>query len=167
MPKEKYTAKIDGILAEVLKGASKSIADKDKLLVTAENTHFIKKVAFDVYRVENDPYEGLWLMEQADDGKNYLVRASDPQFEYKKSGEWEAITDYGQENITLSYKNVPIARFSSKDYGFTAEDASTFKSAILEKADSDEDFIKGVLSTQPESKRSAICTTFPELKKYI
>ena len=167
MPKEKYTAEIDGLLSTILKSASKTVADKDRVEVTAENSKFIRKVAFDVYRVDNDPYDGLWMMQEADDGKNYLVRASDPQFDYKKSGEWEAVTDYGQENITLAYKNVPIARFSSKEFGFTPETASNVKSVILEKAASDEEFLKGVLVMQPESKRQAICSTFPELKKFI
>jgi hypothetical protein len=166
MKKEKYTAQIDGVLTSFIKSASKSISEKDRVAVTEENEKFIKKIAFDVYRVDNDPYDGLWLMQEADDGK-YLVRASDPHFDHKKNGDWEAITDYSQENITLAYKNVPIVRFSSKEFGFTSDTVSSFKSAVLDKASTDEEFLKGVFSMQPESKRAAISNTFPEFKKFV
>lgn len=126
----------------------------------------IKKYAFDVYKVDNDPYESLWILQDVD-GAPHLVRASDPQYSREERGDWSAVSDYDRENITLTYKNVPIARFSSKEFGFKPQDAMSVKAAILEMAETDTDFVKSVLLRQPSSKREALATTFPEFKKFF
>lgn len=72
-----------------------------------------------------------------------------------------------KKNVTLSYKNIPITRFSSDEYGFSSGDISIFKSALIEKTSSDDSFLKELLSEQPVSKRDALVSTFPELKKFI
>lgn len=127
--------------------------------------HFIK-VAFDVYKVENDPYNNLWILQDCDDGQ-FLVRTSDRHSGIETTGSWSAVSDYDKKNITLNYKNVPIARFSSKEFGFNNSDILTFKQALLEKVKEDELFIKDLLSSQPLSKKDALTTTFPEFKKFI
>lgn len=167
MSKEKYLANIDKILVDVLRRNSKSMADQNKIAYSEEleDTGAIKKVAFDVYRVENDPYNDLWTIEEVG-GKPHLVRASDPQFEREERGNWTAISSYDKRDITLAYKKVPIARFSSDAYGFGKDDVITFKTALLEKAN-DESFLKNVLMEQPESKRVALVNEFPEFKKII
>lgn len=126
----------------------------------------IQKFAFDAYRVDNDPYESLWIRQDFDDGP-YLVRAEDPRFEVKEKGSWSAVSDYNRENVTLTYRNVPIARFSSKEFGFEPQDAMTFKAALLDRVEEDSEFIKDVLKGQPLGKQEALATTFPEFKKFI
>lgn len=157
---------LDSTLVKLAKSQSYDLGMKDVLLVT-ELVSF-KKVAFDMYRVDNDPYESLWALQDID-GKQHLVRASDPQFETRKSGDWDVTSDYDKKNVTLSYKNIPITRFSSDEYGFSSNDISLFKSAIIEKSSSSDSavFIKELLKDQPQNKRDALILTFPELKKFI
>ncbi len=155
---------LDAVLTKLLKKQSSDIGCKDSIEVTSSIS--FRKIAFDRYKVDNDPYESLWELQDID-GKQHLVRASDPQLETRKSGDWEAISDYDKKNVTLSYKNIPITRFSSDDYGFSLDDISTFKSAIVEKTASDSSFVKELLKDQPSNKREALVTTFPELRKFI
>lgn len=167
MHKEKYLANIDRILADVVSRNSKNVGDKNKIPYSKdlEANGEIKKIAFDVYRVANDPYKDLWNVESIE-GKDYLVRASDPQPSLEARGDWTAITSHDKKDITLAYKKIPIARFSSDTYGFKGEDAFTFKSALLENV-KDNKFVKNVLMEQPESKRIALVNEFPEFKKII
>ncbi len=168
MSKEKYLANIDRVLQETLRKTSGNLGDKNKIAYSEdlEKKGTFQKIAFDVYRVPEDPYNGLWTLEDHN-GQPYLVRASTPQYEQSDSGNWTAISNQDRDNITLSYKKYPIARFSSDKYGFTSEDIVSFKLALLENVNSDEDFIKEVLLEQPESKRSAMLSQFPELQKII
>ena len=104
MIKDQFMADIDNILRNVTSGKSNSLADK-KVLAFDESMverGLIKKVAFDVYRVENDPYDGLWIVENVD-GHPHLVRASNPTFDSKVAGDWNAVSDYENDNVTLSY----------------------------------------------------------------
>lgn len=168
MSKEKYLAKIDKILVDVLNKKSKSLAEKNELLFSDElvKNGSVKKIAFDVYKVENDPYDSLWTLEDVV-GQQYLVRANDPKYDVSESGNWSLATSYDKSNITLAYKSVPIARFSSSDYGFNPDEVTTFKSALLERIHGDNIFIKEVLDEQPESKKIALISTFPEFKKFL
>jgi hypothetical protein len=155
---------LDSLLVSLLKKSSKSLADKSR--IPMDGGHLIKKVAFDFYKVDNDPYSGLWKSEESpDDGKMYLVRASDPVYEKESSGDWSAISDYDKENITLAYKAVPIARLSNEDYGFDKESLFAFKEVLLEKVSSDDKFLREIISEQPTDKASAIYQSFPELNK--
>ncbi len=160
--KENYSAKIDEALINFFKKADtdKSVLPFDERLV---KTGHYKKVAFDLYRVDNDPYNNLWLLEDID-GKSHLVRASDPQYEIKEAGSWNAVSDFDKKNITLTYKKVPIVRFSSDEYGFNSDNIMTFKVALLERITKDKSFLKDVILEQPSEKISALVETFPEFK---
>lgn len=167
MSKNSYLSEIDKALISL---AEKKKVDENpnriKFTQSAVDRGVFKKYAFDVYKVDNDPYESLWTLEEFSDGF-HLVRASDPKVTREDKGDWGAVSDYNRENITLVYKNIPIARFSSKEYGFEPKDVITFKSALLERVESDNDFVKNVLSVQPSGKREALALTFPEFKKFI
>jgi hypothetical protein len=155
---------LDDILIKFTKKQSKDLGIKDQVEIN-ESISF-KKVAFDMFKIDQDPYDGLWALQEIE-GKPHLVRASNPQVDIKKVGDWEVVSDYDKRNVTLSYKNIPITRFSSDEYGFSSNDISIFKSALIEKTSSDESFIKELLVEQPQNKREALVTTFPELKKFI
>lgn len=166
MTREKYLADIDKVLTKVLSKESKTLAGKNMIPYTneLETSGLARKVAFDVYKVDNDPYQGLWFLQEVD-GAQHLVRANDPTTEPAVQGDWSAISDHLKENITLAYKDTPIARFSSDVYGFRPEDIITFKSALLDRISRDSEFISEVLAEQPKSKRQALEARFPELKK--
>ena len=158
------------------------MSDKDKILINLSKNRRgdisskqsiplqdgvrIKKVAFDMYKVLSDHYDGLWTISEDDAGQKHLIRASNPTFSTEEEGDWSATSDYDMNNITLAYKKVPIYRFCSDDFGFSGEDIFTFKSALLDRVRSDSDFIGEVLSDQPQQKVAAILETFPELKDF-
>lgn len=154
---------LDKTLINFFKNKSENLGDKDIIAVSPEVK--ITKVAFDMYKVYGDHYDCLWKLDNID-GKDFLVRASDPKYDYSKHGEWNISSDYEGKNVTVSYKNVPIQRFSSDDFGFETGSVSLFKSALQEQL-SDESFVRDMLSDQSSDKFSAITATYPELKKYF
>ena len=154
---------IDKVLVDFLRSKSKDLGDKNIIKVT-ESLH-VKKIAFDLFKVDNDPYDGLWVSEVRD-GDNYLVRASSPEYTYETSGDWTAVSNYDLDNVTLKYKEAPIIRFSSDEYNFSEGDIMTFKSAVLENTN-DKLFVRKVLLEQTEAKRAALLSTFPEFSSYL
>lgn len=160
---------LDKVLIALAKKQSKNLSDKNKIKLTEDIK--IVKVAFDIYKIDNskqlkDHYDGLWKLE-SDNGQNYLVRASDPQFGYDHSGDWAAISSYDNNNIVLAYKNVPVANFKSSEYNYEPEGVGIFKEALLDRVGSDEEFMSDLLRIQASSKSDALISTFPELKKYL
>jgi len=129
------------------------------------NKHMFRKVAFDVFQLNSSPVESLWILEEDEDGQQYLVAR------YEESGEetleakshWEALVDKKGENITLMYKDSPIQRFASTDYGFDSEDVHVFQQVLVEKLSSDQEFVKKLINSQPEAKRNLLLEQFPEL----
>jgi hypothetical protein len=167
MPIDKYKADVDQLLMDLYIKNAKSLKYKNTILFSqseVDNGNF-KKIAFDMYKVQNDPYNGLWVLEEVD-GVQHLVRASDPRFEETVNGEWSAISDYDNKIVTLSYKNIPITNFFSDEYGYSENDIGIFKSALIEKV-RDEQFVSEVFKQQPGDKVKALAATFPELSKFI
>jgi hypothetical protein len=155
-------SELDEVLIRVLKKQSSDISTKDRIPLTEDLK--IKKVAFDMYKVLGDQYNDLWKVEEVD-GSSFLVRSSDPKYQMKEGGEWTAASNYDHNNVTLSYKNVPICSFSSEEYGFGTDDIFTFKSALLDVANTDGEFIKKVVSSQPKAKADTLGSLFPEILK--
>jgi len=157
---------LDKVLIDLFRKQSSDVSDKN--VIPANGSVGFKKVAFDMFKVEGDAYADLWKMETID-GEDFLVRSSDELPKYKKedAGDWTAVSNYESDNVTLSYKNVPICTFSSEDYGFSTEDVFTFKSALLDMANDDVEFIKKVVASQPKAKADAISSIFPEINKII
>ena len=155
-------SEIDSILIELHKKRTTNISSNDRIKLTDDLQ--IKKVAFDMYRVLKDQYNDLWKVEDVD-GERFLVRSSDPSYTTKEEGSWVVTGNYDSDNVTLSYKKVPICSFSSDEFGFSKDDIFTFKSALLDVIESDEGFVKKVIGRQPEAKVSAIKSLFPELLK--
>jgi hypothetical protein len=155
-------SELDDVLIKLFKKQSSDISTKDRMLLTDDLK--IKKIAFDMYKVMGDQYNDLWKVEEVD-GSRFLVRSSDPQYQKKEGGDWTASSNYDYNHVTLSYKNVPICGFSSDEYGFNDNDIFTFKSALLDVASSDEEFIKKVIASQPKAKADVIKDLFPEILK--
>lgn len=155
---------LDKTLIELSNNSKPGISGKNRIKVTDDLR--IKKVAFDMVKVYGDEYNDLWKVESTSEG-DFLVRASNPEFQVKESSNWKAISDFGCENITLSYRGVPIARFASSEYSFSPDDIGIFKSALLERAADDSEFVKQVFASQSDAKRDAISSAFPELKDII
>lgn len=153
---------LDRVLVELSRSQSTDLSDKNKILIS--DGLRIKKVAFDMYKVFGDQYDDLWRVEKEGDD-SFLVRSSDPQYQRKEGGDWSASSNYDYNNVTLSYKNVPICAFSAEDYGFNNDDIFTFKAALLDMASTDTGFLKKVIGSQANAKVSAIESIFPDMFK--
>jgi hypothetical protein len=153
-------SELDDVLIKLFKKQSSDISDKDRLPLTDDLK--IRKIAFDMYKVMGDQYNDLWRVEEVD-GSKFLIRSSDPQYQTKEGGDWSTSSNYDYNHVTLSYKNVPICGFSSDEFGFNDNDIFTFKSALLDIASSDKEFIKKVIASQPKAKADVIKNLFPEM----
>ena len=130
---------LDETLVSLLQKKSEDINDKN-FIKLSEAKNF-RKVAFDMFK---DHYDGLWKAQDVN-GERYLVRASDPKFDYVSGSDtWAVYSDYDNANITLSYKNVPIQRFSSNEYVFNNEDIGIYKTPNLESVSDDEIYVKNI-----------------------
>jgi len=155
-------SELDEVLIRLLKKQSSDISTKDRIPLSEDLK--IKKVAFDMYKVLGDQYNDLWKVEEVD-GNSFLVRSSDPKYQTKEGGDWTAASNYDHNNVTLSYKDVPICSFSSEEYGFNGDDIFTFKSALLDVANTDSEFVKKVVSSQSKAKADTLGSLFPEILK--
>lgn len=151
---------LDNILFDLYQKRTKDVSKKNKIALS--EAVGLKKIAFDIYKVMNDQYNDLWRVE---DG--FLVRSSDPKYQVKEGGDWSAVSSYDGDIVTLAYKNVPVCNFSSDEYGFSTNDVFTFKGALLDEISESNDFVKNVFSSQTKSKREALTSVFPELKKFV
>ena len=125
-----------------------------------ENKHLFKKVAFDRFK-SIDGTNQLWELRASDDGKQYLFalygEAEDLISESSKENNWKAVVDSDAENITLSFKKVPVHKISLASYGYDANGAADFASFISKKANKDEQgFVNKLLSSMSEKRREAV-----------
>jgi hypothetical protein len=131
------------------------------------NKQFFTKIAFDVFQFNTSPVQSLWILEEGDDGKQYLVARYDETQENSESmkveSNWAALADSKCENVTLIYKDVPIKRFASTEYGFTKEDIHLFQKILVNKLSSDKSFVEKLIKSQPENFGKSILDRFPEL----
>ena len=149
-------------LVEFLNKKKEAQSD-DKLPVDAVR-HRMRKVAFDVYNIENDPYDSLWRLESnADDGKDYLVRMDNDLTVEAKTGGWSATSNESGSSITLAYRGIPLQRLSGKIFGFSKDDVGIFKKALLEKVSKDESFKGKILDMQSDDRKAELVKAFPEL----
>lgn len=142
----------------------KEAQSNDKLPADAVRGR-MRKVAFDVYSIENDPYDALWRLESnADDGKEYLVRmdGEGTASETKTAG-WSATSNESGSSVTLAYRGVPVQRLSGKIFGFSKDDVGFFKKALLEKVSKDDSFKDKILDMQSDERKAELYKAFPEL----
>lgn len=142
----------------------KETQSNNKLAVETVS-HRMHKIAFDVYSLDNDPYDALWKLESnAEDGKDYLVRMDGEGItaETKTAG-WAALSNENGNSITLSYCGVPVQRLSGKIFGFSKNDVGIFKKALLEKVSKDNSFRGKILNMQSDERKAELVKAFPEL----
>jgi len=130
------------------------------------NKHLFRKIAFDVFQLNNAPVQSLWILEEDEDGSQYLAaQYGDEQAEenIEVKSHWLALTDKKGENVTLVYKDAPIQRFASDEYGFSSEDVHIFQRTLIEKLSSDKAFVDKLLKSQSKERTEMLLKQFPEL----
>jgi len=147
---------------------SQKLFKKSNKILYKNNEHLFTKIAFDVYQFNDSPVESLWILEDGDDGEQYLVAQYEDDdaegIEVKSS--WLVLSDRESKNVSVSYKDCPIQRFASSKYGFGKDDVHVFKSMLLEKLHSDNSFVESFLNNQPKDKKADLLKKFPELLIY-
>lgn len=142
----------------------KKEAQSDEKLPADSVRSRMRKVAFDVYSIENDPYDALWRLESnADDGKDYLVRMDNESTVEAKTGGWSATSNESGSSVTLAYRGVPVQRLSGKIFGFSKDDVGFFKKALLEKVSKDDSFKDKIVDMQSDERKAELYKAFPEL----
>jgi len=143
------------------------VVDPDLRKISYEqNKHLFTKVAFDVFQLNSSPVDSLWILEDDDDGAQFLVARyedEDADSGLKAESSWAALADKEAANVTLFYKDSPIQRFASTEFGFTKDDVGVFKKSLIEKLSSDKTFRDKFLSSLPTAKRDALLQQFSEL----
>ena len=128
---------------------------KDRLRF-AEVQHLFKKVAWDAYKPLSGS-ETLWELRE-ENGEKYLYAIygdADELVSTASMSKWSAICDKEGRNITLSYNNTPIKRFSAAEYSFTPAESEEF-ATFLQNKTADSNFVSELLATLPDSKRVAV-----------
>jgi len=130
------------------------------------NKHLFRKVAFDVFQLNSSPVESLWTLEDGEDGNQFLVAQYNDEGPdtLEVESNWKALSDRDGKNVTLIYKNSPIQRLASSDYGFDKDNIHLFQQTLVEKLGSDSSFASKLLKSQPKTKLDLLMSQFPELQ---
>lgn len=148
-----------------VKLANEVVQESGKVLYKP-NKHLFTKVAFDVFQLNNSPIESLWQLENDENGKPFLVAMyndEDSEDKLMAKSSWNTLSDKSGQNITLLYKDMPIHRFASNEYGFNKDDVHIFQNTLLEKLNSDSEFRQKLLNSKNEEVKNQILKKFPEL----
>lgn len=129
-----------------------------------QNKHKFIKVAFDVFEMADSDFESYWTLEKDKDGKEYLVATYVQDDDLTAKSEWEAVLDKQASNVTLYYKDMPIKRFASKEFGFGQGDAYLFRRTLVKRLNEDPVFVKEMIATLPKARRDALSELFPEIQ---
>lgn len=145
--------------------ASNVVPDNTKIPYEP-NKHLFKKVAFDVFQMNSAQKESLWSLESDEDGSQYLVALYDDDQSdgLESKSNWQALSDKESKNITLTYKDVPIKRFASQDYGFDANDIHLFQKSLVGLLNSNPSVVSEMLRSQSKERLGIIAQHFPELQ---
>lgn len=143
----------------------KDVVPNTKRVAYEPNKKFFTKVAFDVFQLNTSPVQSLWILEEDEDGTQYLAAQYEDVEEkpLEVKSHWVALADRESKNVTLVYKDMPIRRFASDEYGFTEDDIHLFQKTLVEKLSSDKSFVEKLLKSQPEETRNSLIKRFPEL----
>ena len=135
-----------------------------KKLEFESNKHKFTKVAFDVFKLNGSPVESLWILEDGEDGKQYLSATYEAE-QLEAKGEWSSLINKEASMVVLYYKGYPIQKFESKDYGFHPGNVNVFQDMLVKKANSDENFVSTLIKSQNQEKQEIVLQQFPELNK--
>jgi hypothetical protein len=124
------------------------------------------KVAFDIVKFrETDAIDGLWQIQQTNDGEIIVATYQDEQEVSKQASaiSWEARSNTAGNSVTIFYKGVPITKVAIMQYGIPAGDAHLVCKYVPEKLASSTDFRKKMLNELSNDDRLELLKKFPEL----
>ncbi|KKN74476.1 hypothetical protein LCGC14_0389930 [marine sediment metagenome] len=131
--------------------------------------HRLRKVAFDIVRfVDTDNIDGLWQIQQTDEGDVIVAMYSEesPEVEKMASSNWGAVADRAG-NINLFYKNDPVTKVSLASLGMAGSTPDTVCSVLAEKLASNTKLLSGLLSSLSSEERKDLLDAHPELAETV
>jgi hypothetical protein len=123
------------------------------------------KVAFDIVKFrESDAIDGLWQIQQTNDGEIIVATYEDEVVKQASATiDWEARANATGNSVTVFYKGEPVTKFATVQYGIPAEDAHLVCKYVPEKLASNVDFRKKMLNELSNDDRLELLKKFPEL----
>lgn len=135
----------------------------------AEVQDKLVKVAFDVVRFrESDNIDGLWQIQQTDDGEVIVATYGEPVGEVKQSSAkvgWEARANKAGTNVTIFYRDEPVTKISIAQYGISPSEAELVCSYLPNKLAENNNMKKMLLSAISTNERQELFKKFPELSE--
>lgn len=129
----------------------------------------IEKVAFDVVRfVDSQNIDDLWQIQSCDDGE-YIVAMYDDDEALKAeasvnpSSLWKVASSNATGQVSIFYKDHPLAHFNSSDFGIPKNEASLMNRYLPSKLASSPSFVRKTLGSLSDLQQSEIYSKFPEL----
>lgn len=122
-----------------------------------ENKDRFVRVAFDLFKMR-DGGEELWQVQADDDGNEFLVKTyNEPEEQVVEASDWKLMLDKTASNITVAYKDIPIHRIATADYGAeSVDDAHILKNAMRDKLATDASFVEKFVRELPFAKQKVL-----------
>jgi hypothetical protein len=130
----------------------------------ADVKHRLRKVAFDIVRfVDTDNIDGLWQIQNTDDGEVIVAMYSDKAPEVEKiASAWGAYPDHSGD-VNLFYKNNPVTKISLAKLGMADAAPDTVCTVLSEKLSSNTKLLSGLLASLSSEERKDLLDAHPEL----
>jgi len=131
----------------------------DKRLDYNKVKHKLVKVAFDLYKLEDDKAARLWEVNKYDDG-NYIVALYEDSLEsMEKTSSWEVEINKTANNVNFYYKGDYVTKLSEKELGLSIKEASI----LPEKLSSNKNLVSILLKKADAKTRNNLVSKYPEL----
>jgi len=126
--------------------------------------HRLRKVAFDIVRfVDTDNIDGLWQIQNTDDGEVIVAMYSEESSTAEKTASaWRAIADKSG-NINLFYKNDPVTKVSLAKLGMADADPNAVCITLAENLSTNSKLLDGLLASLSSEERGELLKSHPEL----
>lgn len=122
------------------------------------------KVAFDVVKFkDSSDIDGLWQVQSSDDGEVIVALYEEtPKLETKSS--WSAVADKTASYVHVFYKNEPVIKLASANFGVTSkEDSVSFVENLPKILAENVGIRSSLLNELSAEDRKSFTTKYPEL----
>lgn len=116
------------------------------------------KVAFDLYKFNDDPAAKLWELQKADDGNYIVALYSDSELDKKSN--WQVEINKTANNVNFYYKGEYITKLNAKEVGIPLGEA---KDLLPEKLAENKKLVSYLLKKVDENTKNALVSKYPEL----
>lgn len=117
------------------------------------------KVAFDIYRMKDDPAAKLWELQKADDG-NFIVALYNDGEEIEKQSTWQVEINKSANNVNFYYKGDYVTKLSAKEVGIPLNEA---KEVLPARLADNKKLVSLLLNKVDSNTKETLVSKYPEL----